>query len=155
MELKSVTSAPGFRAGLFGPLHISIWDTQVVPEHARSAAALLAQLGRVEDRALVLAVLGPNTPPPDGIVRDIFASEFSRLGPRVVAVANVIEGQGFRAAAMRAVVTGLALVIQAGPRQKACMTLEEGAMFIAERSEGRLQADAVRRAALGLRLDAM
>lgn len=155
MEVRSVTSAPGFRAGLLGPLHISVWDTQVLPEHARSAAALLAQLGRVEDRVLVLAVLGPNAPPPDGVVRDIFASEFNRLGPRVAAVANVIEGQGFRAAALRAVVTGLALVIPVGPRQKACMTLEEGALFIADRSEGRLQADAVRRAVLGMRLDAL
>lgn len=152
MRVSSVVSAPGFNAGLVGPLHISVWDAAVTTEHARNAATLLTTLAKSEPRVLVLAVLGPNTPPPDGAVRDIFASEFARLGNRVMAVANVIEGQGFRAAAMRAVVTGLTLVVRANHPQKACATVEEGSLWIAEQSEGAVTASDITRAVLQLRL---
>lgn len=151
MSLTSVVSGAGFAAGIVGPLHVTVWDTAVGVAHARMASDLLAKLGRNEDRVLVMAVLGPNTPPPDSVVREIFATEFGRLGPRVVAVANVIEGQGFRAAAMRAVVTGLTLVIRAAHPQKACSTIDEGSHFLADLSDGRLTPSAITRAVFQLR----
>lgn len=152
MKLESVFTSAGFATGRFGPLHLSIWDAAATREPALKAIEVLAALGRQEDRVLVMAVLGPNTPPPDNVVRDLFAAEFGRLGKRVAAVANVIEGSGFRAATMRAVVTGLTLVIRAGHPQRACPTIDDGALFIAEHSEGRLSVDQIRRAALDLRL---
>lgn len=154
MKLDSVSTHPGFAAGRLGPLHLSIWDTRSTPEQAARAIEVLEGLGREEERVLVLAVLGANTPPPDDAVRDLFAAGFGRLGKRVVAVGNVIEGQGFRAATMRAVVTGLTLVIRAPHPQRTFATIEEGARFIAEQSEGRLTTDQVRRVAIELRVRA-
>ena len=151
MNLESVSLAPGFAAARFGPLHLSIWEAPATVAQATIAIETLSAIGRTEDRVLVMAVLGPNTPPPDNAVRDLFAKEFSRLGSRVAAVANVIEGQGFRAATMRAVVTGLTLVIRAGHPQKACHSIDIGSDFIAQNSASRLTTEQIARATKELR----
>jgi len=152
MRLESVVNGPGFASGLYGPLHLSVWDTAATVDQARKAAANLAALGRGEDRILMMAVLGPSCPPPDNAVRDIFAAELNRLSGRITAVANIIEGQGFRAAAMRAVLTGLTLVLRSQQQeQKACATVEEGSQFLAGHSQGRLTAPEISRAVILLR----
>lgn len=151
MKLESVISGPGFASGVYGPVLISVWDSAATVEQARSASSLLAALGRTEDHILMMAVLGPSCPPPDNAVRDIFAAEINRLGGRITAVANIVEGQGFRAAAMRAVLTGLTLVIRSSQQQRACATVDEGAHFLAEHSQGRLTAAAISRAVIQLR----
>lgn len=151
MRLESVINGPGFASGIFGPLHLSVWDTAATLEQARSAAANLALLGRTEEQILLMAVLGPNCPPPDGAVRDVFAAEINRLNGRIAAIANIVEGQGFRAAAMRGVLTGLALVIRSGQQHKACASVDEGSRFLAEHSQGRLTAAHIARAVIQLR----
>lgn len=151
MKLESVISTPGFASGVYGPLLVSIWDTAATVDQARSAASMLAALGRTEDQILMMAVLGPSCPPPDNAVRDIFAAEINRLSGRIAAVANIVEGQGFRAAAMRAVLTGLALVIRSPQLQKACPTVDDGAHFLADHSHGRLTASAISRTVIQLR----
>jgi hypothetical protein len=138
MKLDNVTRGRGFASGAFGPLAISIWDAPPRIEDARVAADLLATLARREPRMLVMAVLGPDTPPPESAVRDTLAKKLAEIGDKVRCVANVVEGQGFRAATMRAVLTGMVLVIRPKYPQMACATIMEGSHFVAEQSELRL-----------------
>ena len=150
-ELRWLSVTPGLASAAFGPLAISVWTSAPTLEHASTAATLLASLGKVQPKLLVLAVLGPNTPPPDGAVREILAHQLTRLGAQIAAVANVVEGQGFRAATMRAVLTGMVLVIRPTYPQRACATIEEAAGFLAERSDTRLDAPGIVRAVQKLR----
>lgn len=154
MKLENVTRTQGFASGSFGPLAISIWDAPPRQVDARTAAELLSTLAKREPRMLVLAVLGPDTPPPESAVRDTLARKLADVGAKVRGVANVVEGQGFRSATMRAVLTGMALVIRPTYPQVACASILEGSRFVAEHSELRLDASAVAAAVRELRLPA-
>lgn len=151
MRLESVIHGPGFATAVYGPLHLSVWDTATTIDQARSAASNLATLGRTEEHILMMSVLGPSCPPPDSAVREVFATELNRLTGRIAAVANIVEGQGFRAAALRGVLTGLALVIRSAQQQRTCASVDEGGHFLAAHSGGRLTAAAISRAVIQLR----
>ncbi len=59
---------------------------------------------------LLLSIVEPDAPMPPPEVRSAMASFLAGLAGQVVASAVVYEGGGFRAAAVRGVVTGLSLV---------------------------------------------
>jgi hypothetical protein len=151
MRLEQVTRLPGFACGVVGPLALSVWDGVATPVHARAAASLLASLAKTEKGMLVMAVLGPNNPPPDGEVRDILAQELTKCDDRIRAVAQTIEGQGFRAATLRAVLTGMSLVLRTKRPEKVCSSVEEAAQFLAPHSQGRISAYDIERAVVELR----
>lgn len=152
MKLENVTRVRGFASASFGPLAISIWDTTARVDDARIAADLLTTVSRRDSPILVLAVLGPETPPPDGPVRDMLAKRLTELGEKKIScVANVVEGQGFRAAALRGVLIGMAAIIRPKYPQVTCASVPEGSQVIAENSGGRLMATAVGQAILALR----
>ncbi|WP_394839341.1 hypothetical protein LVJ94_20860 [Pendulispora rubella] len=138
MNLRLVTRAPGFATGSIGNLAISFWESQQTAEQAHHAAEVLSALGRTEGRVLVLAVLPPTAPAPSNAVRSVISNAFTRLGSQIHAVANAVEGDGFRAATMRAVVTSMALVIRPSYPVKTVATVEDAAEFLAAHSDGRL-----------------
>jgi hypothetical protein len=151
MKLEHVATSTGFAAGGLGPLAVSIWEGISTPEKARAAASLLARMANTEPSLLVLAVLGPDVPPPDGEVREILTRQLRESGDRVCAMANVIEGRGFRAATVRAVLTGMSLVLRTQRPDRVCDSVEEGASFLASLSDGRLTASDVIQAVTQLR----
>jgi hypothetical protein len=151
MELQYVRKSPGFVAGAFGPLVVSVWDATPTEEHARHAVSVLSQVARVERRMLVVAIVGRDTPPPDSVVRDLVAKEMARVSPNVAGMAQVIEGLGFRAATMRAVLTGMGIVIKPSYPQKVCLTVDEAGDFLFGHSDGRLTAQAIVRAVRQMR----
>jgi hypothetical protein len=151
MELQFVRKSPGFVAGAFGPLVVSVWDSTPTEQHARDAVSVLASVARVERRMLVMAVVGRDTPPPDSIVRDIVAKEMARVSANVAGMAQVIEGLGFRAATMRAVLTGMGIVIKPSYPQKVCLTIDEASEFLFTHADGRLTAQQMLRAARQMR----
>lgn len=151
MRVEQITRLPGFACGAVGPIAISVWDGPATTTHARAAAALLASVHRAEKSMLVLAVLGPNNPPPDGEVRDIIAQQVTKCEDRIRAVSQVIEGQGFRAATIRAVLTGMSLVLRTKRPEKVCNTVEEAASFLAPHTQGRVSAFDITRAVAELR----
>jgi hypothetical protein len=151
MEIQLVGKSVGFAAGSYGPIALSVWNGPSTPEHARQAAALLAAVARAEDKILMMAVLGPEVPPPDAAVREILSEQIQKIEKQILATANVIEGQGFRAATIRAVITGMGLVIRPPYPQKVFARVEQGAAFLAENSQGRLSASNVVRAVHDLR----
>jgi hypothetical protein len=91
----------------------------------------------------VLSVLGPNTPPPDSVVRQFIANAFAKRENQILALAQVVEGEGFRVAALRAVLIGIAMLIRPPFPQKAFPTILEASEFLATHSEGRLKGTAI------------
>jgi hypothetical protein len=73
------------------------------------------------------------------------------LGDKARAVVQVVEGQGFRAAAIRGVLIGMGLVIRPKHPEKVCQTVGEGAQFLCQYSDGRLLPHDVVRAVAELR----
>ncbi|MFO0760575.1 MAG: hypothetical protein U0359_29105 [Byssovorax sp.] len=57
-----------------------------------------------------LVVLGGDTTPPDGEVRAVMPRLFSDIAPGSAGLAMVIEGGGFRVAALRAAFAGLRMI---------------------------------------------
>jgi hypothetical protein len=151
LDLQFVHRGPGFAAGGFGPLAVSIWESVPTEAHAKQAASVLASVSRSQDHMLVMAVVGRDTPPPDAIVRDIVAREMANVSPNVRGMAQVIEGAGFRAATMRAVLTGMGIVIKPKYPQKVFVTIDEAGEFLASHGEGRLSAFEIVRAVQALR----
>jgi hypothetical protein len=154
MQFDRVQRSPGFVCGSRGPLLISVWDAAPTLEMASIAASVLQQVARTESGVVVLSVLGPNTPPPEGAVRQAFAESFDRHKSRIAAVAQVVEGEGFRAAAMRSVLVGITLLLRPGFEQKACATIADAAQFLSEHSKGKVGAADVIRGVTELRQSA-
>ncbi|HWL86011.1 MAG TPA: hypothetical protein VNO21_09425 [Polyangiaceae bacterium] len=138
MRLRLVTKSPGFSLGVAGPLLIVWWDALPTAGQAHKAGEALAALGRAENRVLVVVILGAGVPPPDADVRKIVAAQVSHLAGRIAGIANVVEGEGFRGAAARAMLTGMALVMRPAYPHKTVATVEDAAVFLAPHSDGRL-----------------
>jgi len=112
MELETVWQTTGFRLGELGPVAISVWDAEPKLEHATRSVTLLRKVARSHDGIVLLAVLASDCALPNEAVRSALARGLTEIGGNVAAVANVVEGGGFRAAALRGVVTSLALVMR-------------------------------------------
>lgn len=137
MELEVVAKMPGFSAAKYGPVAICCWDSPPTEEQGRFAVKVLSTVARQDDKMFTLAIVGRDTPPPPGVVRDMVGVEMTRISKNIVGAATVVEGVGFRAATMRAVVTGMALVMRPAYLQRVCVTVEEASEFLAAESERR------------------
>ncbi len=151
MSLENVTRLDGFAAGSVGPLAITTWDGVPTLEHARAAVSTLDRVRTKEKIVLIMAVVGANTPPPDAEVRNLVGQAMTAVGDKMRAAVQVVEGQGFRAAAIRGVLIGMGLLIRAKHPEKVCQTVAEAAQFLAQHSEGRLQPTDIVRAVTELR----
>ena len=120
---------------------ISLWTGTPRAHFARSALALVDELSRVHTHVYLLAVLTKDCPLPDDQVRKAFAEGLARNRGTIGAVANVVEGVGFRSAALRGVLTSMAMLIQAPYPQKASATTADAAAFL--REHGAIEARAL------------
>jgi hypothetical protein len=137
--------------GVLGPLAIAIWYESPTVAAAQAAASMLLELAERENSMFSLAVLTANTSPPDGHVREILAESARRVDGKVLAWATVIEGQGFRAAATRAVLGSLGLIVRSNQRHKTTSTVDDAATYLATQSDNRLRSSAIVQAAADLR----
>jgi hypothetical protein len=149
MKLEHVKRADGFAGGAFGPLAISVWEKTPTIAWAQLAASVLGEVARQHPEILVMAILAPGCPSPDGAVRDIISRELQRYPKQIKAVANVVEGEGFGAAALRGALTGMSLVLRPGYPAKAFSTVREAAEFLG--ADGTLRPSVIRDAAAQLR----
>lgn len=136
----------GFACGSDGPLAISVWNAPAALEHAEAAARLLATVARTQRGILIVAVLGPTTQPPGGPAREVLSAQLGKMGGQIAAAASVFETEGFKGAALRAVVTGILFVVRPGYPQRACTTVTEAASWLSEHSGGRMDAARIERA---------
>jgi hypothetical protein len=120
----------GFCAAALGPLAIAIFDRETTEEDAEGVARLLAQVSRAHPKLAMLSIVGSNCPVPDTNVRNRLTSEVKNIQKQLIASATVIEGTGFRAAAVRGVVTGMTLLLRASYPAKTFATAREAAEFL-------------------------
>jgi hypothetical protein len=107
-----LTSDDDHMTAIWGPVFFTVWKKVSRVEAARAIQYALRDLaasvpGR---RVACLTVIEPRADLPDADTRTAVANIFRFNAESIVCSANVMEGEGFRAAAVRGVVTGIALV---------------------------------------------
>jgi len=132
VKVEVVKQLPDFVCGLYGPLAIAVWEGLTTTQTAQVAAKMLTDHADREGKVIILGILGETAPPPDPKTREILAAGMARVGMRAAASATVIEGKGFRGAAMRAVLIGLGLVAKTPIPHRACATVQDAATFMNE-----------------------
>lgn len=111
--LRIIHRDPGLLLGVFGPVFLSVWRTKPTPplfelQRVNLAAAVQQNPGR----QLFMCVVAASADAPEQAERDASARMISGHGNKLAGCACVIEGNGFRAAITRTVLTGIVLLIR-------------------------------------------
>lgn len=101
----------GVAVAEIGRICVTIWRDGVTPSRFEKQRAGLEQVVRNQpDGAGFLCVIEPTAKPPNDELRRASTEMVDSHGTRLKCVAVVIEGEGFRAAVTRSVVSGMALL---------------------------------------------
>lgn len=101
----------------FGVVHvgrvcIALWRGEVTLARVLlQRAELLRAVSKHRDGAAFICVVEPGASPPGASMRKASIDMINELGARLRCVACVIEGSGFRAAATRSALSGMALLL--------------------------------------------
>jgi hypothetical protein len=98
-----------FVVGTYGPVFLVIWRIDTTEVGMRRVASLFRS-ARLPERVGMLTVVDENATMPSSEARELGAAFLSKNSKRIVASAIAHEGSGFKAAAVRAVVTGLTML---------------------------------------------
>lgn len=99
--------------GQLGPTFFIVWKERTLATTVeRMRETMLRRMRAIEGRIGILIVVAPDAPMPDAAARQGIAKLFADLGDRLAGSALAYEGEGFRAAAVRGVVTGIALLVR-------------------------------------------
>ncbi|HEX2730007.1 MAG TPA: hypothetical protein VHM70_00320 [Polyangiaceae bacterium] len=83
-----------------------------------------------------MVVINADCPPPDEAARNYIRTELARSS--MVAAAQVVEGTGFRGAAMRAVLSMLQLTLKARYRMLIASNVDEAALWLSDELNSRV-----------------
>ena len=109
---RVLSNHDGLGIAELGTACLVLWRSPVVTERfERQRAALEAMVRRYPARAGFVCVVEANVPVPEDKFRKASIQLVSKLGAKLSCVVCVIEGSGFRAAATRSVLSGMALLL--------------------------------------------
>jgi hypothetical protein len=94
----------------WGPVYIVIFRHETTMEGVRAVEQRLQEFHRLTSHGAFITIVEANAPLPEAHVRDALASLLKKMASFIRSSAVVHEGSGFRAAAVRGVVTGLTLL---------------------------------------------
>ena len=130
--LAEAEKSEGFRCTALGPLVIAVFDRASNGQVAEAMGRVLAQTARANPTLAILTVVGPECTVPDSSVRNRLTSDVKTIQKQLVAAVTVIEGSGFRTAAVRAAVTGMTLLLKVSSYPaKTFATVPEAGSFLA------------------------
>lgn len=98
-----------FAVGKCGPVFIVIWKVDTTEKGMKRVADLFRATS-LPQRIGMLTVVDADATMPSAEARNLGAAFLAKNSNRIVASAVVHEGSGFKAAAVRAVVTGLSML---------------------------------------------
>ena len=94
-------------------MFLIVWKVRTLASTVdRMREAVLRKARAAHGKVGILIVVAPDAPMPDAAAREGIAKLFTDLGDELAGSALVYEGEGFRAAAVRGVVTGIALLVR-------------------------------------------
>jgi len=105
--------------------------------HGGGPQMISASLGQAErvigSKFAVLVVVAANTPSPDSALRAELARLVKKYEPAYECSAYVVEGEGFQAAAIRGLVTGVMLLARSAAPTKVFASVSDAARWFAPR----------------------
>ncbi|HET6339622.1 MAG TPA: hypothetical protein VFG30_40705 [Polyangiales bacterium] len=111
-SFEVISASDGLGIAEVGSVCLVVWRSAVVRERfLRQRAALTDFTTRHRSRAGFVTVIEPDAPPPEDAIRKASIEMIATLSGQLACVACVIEGDGFRAAATRSVLSGMALLL--------------------------------------------
>ena len=112
-ELDVKYRAGGLLVAMIGPVCLALWRSKPTPELFEVQRSLLhAAVARQPGKTAFLCVVEPKAEPPDEAERKASAQMITSQGENLAGVACVIEGNGFRAAITRTVLSGVVFMIR-------------------------------------------
>ncbi len=130
MFLEQVQRQGRVCTGVLGSVTIAVWDETPTMEQARMVVSSLTRMSRSHKEFALMAVLGRNCSIPDGPIRELIVDEMRRASSQIRALANVVESDGFAAAAVRAVVTGMAVMLRPVHQVKTFTSVHDATGFL-------------------------
>lgn len=94
---------------------MALWSQKPSPQTFEVQRARLVETVASAPRTAFLCVVGADTEPPDQAIREASAQMISSHLGKLVAVACVVEGTGFRSAITRTVLSGMLLLLRSAP----------------------------------------
>jgi len=132
VTLRVTHNADGLLMGMLGPICLALWQSKPTPERfAIQRAQLHAAIAREPGKLTFLCVVTPEAEPPDEAERKASAEMITSQGGKLLGVACVIEGDGFRAAITRTVLAGIVFVIRSPVPIKLFDSVLHAAPFLA------------------------
>ncbi|MEC7519785.1 MAG: hypothetical protein VYE22_07965 [Myxococcota bacterium] len=134
--MEVIDMGAGYALGLHGPVLIQLWEDGTPDEGAVGALAAAKSLaGRGHAATGSLVVVAEHASLPSAEARQHLSQLPSELG-KGVGVALVREGEGFRSAAVRAVMTGIMMFSRDPVPHQILSTVGEGAAWLRDRMPG-------------------
>ena len=112
-------------------LFVLIWRHETTLEGIKAGRDALASMGQSHpDGCAMLTIVEPGAPMPPAEARDALSEVLRDAGDIIKVSAVVFEGAGFRAAAVRSVVTGISLVAKQPYPHKVFATVDAAASWL-------------------------
>lgn len=116
---------------------LQIWTRSTPLQGARSARRVARELAARQQGQLATLVIVPvDSAMPDAETRQELSLLIADLGPNAAALALVHEGTGFRAAALRAVLTSITFLAQKKVPEHVCSSVDEAVGWLGQRVVG-------------------
>ena len=132
LALRVTHSADGLMMGLIGPVCFSLWQAKPTPERfAIQRRHLHAAIAREPGQLVFMCVVSPHADAPDEAERKASADMITSQGTKLLGVACVIEGIGFRAAITRTVLMGVLHLIRSPAPIKLFEGVRQSSPFLA------------------------
>jgi hypothetical protein len=123
-----------YAVGTWANVFVNIWRHETTLGAANTVRAACDRFGEVHPRGvLLLTIIHDKAPAPAPVARNVIA-DWLKNGHYIRASAVVMEGQSFRAAFVRGVVTGLTLLARQPFPHQVC-TLEAAAQLFEKESQ--------------------
>jgi hypothetical protein len=111
--LRVMHCSDGLLMGMVGRVCLALWQAKPTPERfAIQRAQLHAAIAREPGKLAFLCLVSPLADPPEDAERKASAEMITSQGTKLLGVACVIEGVGFRAAITRTVLAGMVFLIR-------------------------------------------
>ena len=124
-------SSSSFAARSVGPVVFVVWRGVVTPEAVEGVGALLHRTAEQHpDGIAFITIASFHAPIPSAAVRARIIEVYSELGSGLVAVAQVVEGEGFWASAALCFIAGLGLLHRHAHRNKVFGNVDEAADWV-------------------------
>jgi hypothetical protein len=127
--VRSWHSATDWHAFSWHNVFIPVWRTQTLAGQVRVMAQHLGEFALQHRRIGLIQIVESECRALDLEAREALVETLHAEGKRIICSAVVFQGDGFRAAAMRAIVTGLNMLVQPGFPHQVFPTLATAATF--------------------------